>query len=54
MPARRIGWVMERRVVRGVVMVGRVEDAIIGFDGRVGVGKYKEVSEEAQWTAIGI
>ena len=31
MPARRIGWVMERRVVRGVVMVGRVEDAIVGF-----------------------
>ena len=30
-PARRIGWVMERRVVRGVVIVGRGGVAIVGF-----------------------
>ena len=27
---------------------------LLGLDRRVEVGKYKEVSEEAQWTAIGI
>ena len=29
MPARRIGWRMERRVVRGVVIVGTEEDEAI-------------------------
>ena len=33
MPARRIGWRMERRVVRGVVIVGTGEDEAI-FYGR--------------------
>lgn len=28
MPARRMGWVMERRVVRGVVRVGLGEDIV--------------------------
>lgn len=29
MPARRMGWRMERRVVRGVVIVGMGEDEAI-------------------------
>ena len=29
MPARRIGWRMERRLVRGVVIVGTGEDEAI-------------------------
>lgn len=30
LPARRMGWVMERRVVRGVVRVGVEEDIVVG------------------------
>lgn len=40
MPARRMGWVMERRVVSGVVRVGVREDIV----GRVVV--YTELKEE--------
>ena len=29
MPARRTGWVRERRVVRGVLRRGEVEEAIV-------------------------
>lgn len=32
MPARRMGWRMERRVVRGVVIVGMGEDEAIVVD----------------------
>ena len=35
MPARRIGWRMERRVVRGVVIVGIAEDEAIFMAGGV-------------------
>ena len=35
MPARRIGWRMERRVVRGVVIVGIEEDEAIALVGGV-------------------
>jgi hypothetical protein len=43
MPARRIGWVMERRFVRGVVIVGRGGEAILGGEeGGRGGGKVEE------------
>lgn len=47
MPARRMGWRMERRVVRGVVIVGTGEDEAIVSVGGVGmIGRAKEDSEE--------
>ena len=47
MPARRMGCRMERRVVRGVVIVGTGEDEAIVSVGRVEmIGRAKEDLEE--------
>ena len=53
MPARRMGWRMERRVVRGVVIVGTGADEAIIWVGGVGtIGRVKEESEE--WEGVGM
>ena len=45
MPARRMGWRMERRVVRGVVIVEMGEDEAIVGGGGVGMsGRMEEDS----------
>ena len=38
MPARRMGWRMERSVVRGVVIVGTGEDEVIVVVGDIQTG----------------
>ena len=49
MPARRMGWRMERRVVRGVVIVGTGEDEAIVWVGGVRViGRVKEEEREGK------
>ena len=53
MPARRMGWRMERRVVRGVVIVGTgADEAIIWVRGIGIIGRVKEESEE--WEGVGM
>ena len=49
MPARRIGWRMERRVVRGVVIVGTGEDeAIVVVGGMERIGEDEGIRKKRE------